>query len=242
MQALRTKAAAFALGGALFLPGCGDVESARQALSDLGHGSKFDTATREQLSSDAKGTTIRMQIVSTSAASWMDADRAMYGELAYHCRDGAPYSHVSESPVGFDGGAEALEREHPAGTTFTRVITCEPPPPFEFALEEGTTVTQAEAMVWERIGAKPTVEPDRRMVRLVRFNDRNRKYPAMASVLGQAMSLRMAQCPEGLLIERLIVAAHPQPPESDRPSIQGSYLVLGVDAPCQAADTAGLAP
>lgn len=228
-----------ALAVVLGLSGCGDVESARQALGELGGGPKFEKATREQLASDEQGTWVRMTVVSKASASWLEADRAMYYDLAYHCRDGALYSIDSESP---DASAKQLGIDHPAGTTFTRVIRCNPPPDYEFALAQGTAEATAKAMVWEKLGAKPAVEPNRHMVRVVPFSDRKRKYEAIAEVMGHLVAGRMTQCPDGMVVERLVIGAHPIPEESGGSSRHRSYAVLGVDAPCRGADVAAVAP
>ena len=238
----RVFAHGLALTALALLPGCKGGDSTSLALNELMGAKSFATATREELSGNEYGTRVRLQIVSTAPASWMDADRAMFEDLAYQCRDGASYSPESESPMGFGGGMAAMELRHPAGTTFTRVVTCSAPPRFEFALAEGTSETEAMAQVWAKLGSAPTVDPGPLTVRVVTYNDRNRKYPAIATAVGHALAGRMTQCPNGMRVNRLIVAAHPTPADTGQPSLHSSYVVLGVDAPCQDADTAAVAP
>lgn len=230
------------LAGLLVLAGCGAMDAAQEALAPASAASKFGTATRERLSAEGQGTTLRMMISATAPASWLQADEAMYRQLDYQCRDGASHSIISESPQSVAGGKAVSDKVHPAGTTFIRVIRCSPPPDFEFAVASGTPRADAEKQVRARLGQEATDERDGRFITVVPFNSRNRKYPAIAAALGKHLAARMTQCPGGLRVERMVIAAHPQPESSFRRALDPSYVVLGVDAPCQAADTAAVAP
>ena len=233
---------ALALAGLLMLSGCGVLESARHALSGAGKAPKFEKATRVLLSSDAQGTTYRMTVVSRAFTKWLDADMAMYRDLEYSCRDGGSYQVISETPVGLEGGMAAFEQKHPPGTTFTRVIRCSPAPVFESLLEAGTERAEAEKRVRESLGAPPTLDPDGRILRVVTYSDRIRKQQAFESAVGSIVARRMRECPGGVVVAGLALATHPQPEGRFSAFPRASYLAVGVDAPCQAADTAAVAP
>lgn len=230
----RAAAALLALG--MTLGGCSEIEKEKHALMHS-VGAGFGDATREELSSDAKGTTVRMTVESRVPANWLAATGALSAKLAYHCRDGAGFSYVSQSPVGLDGGMEAFELEHPAGTLFEQVIRCSPPPPYEFALPAGTLREDALEQVRGMLQGEGDWDYGRFMVQAVAFHDKNPKYPAIASVLGSLIGERMRQCPQGFIINRIVVAAHPRPEETGQPSLHASYAVIGMETACQPSGT-----
>lgn len=230
----RTRAGlALAVGAALALVGCEDVDKGGRALAKFANQAKFGMATREQLATGAGGTTVRMMIESKAPANWMQADWEMSKQLRYGCRDGEAHSNVSEVPVGvWEGGIEAMERVHPAGTTFTKVIRCIAPPPYEFALEAGTSADAAREKVQALLQGDNEPDPQRYTVQQVSFNDRAPKYPAIASMLGYQLQQRIRDCSAGFSVHRLVVAAHPRTDESSTRSLNASYAVIGIDAPC----------
>jgi hypothetical protein len=125
-----------------------------------------------------------------------------------------------------------MRTKHPAGTTFTRVIRCAAPPPYEFALEPGTTEEDAHDMVRAMLHVEQSQDANRYWVSSRTFNDRNRKYDSVAQSLGGQMAWRLRDCPAGVTVNRIVLAAHPRPKEGDKLSLNSSYVVLGLDTTC----------
>jgi hypothetical protein len=210
-----------------------DLERTQERWSHILGPTKFGTATREELKTDADGTTVRMMIQSKAEADWLEADFAMWKDLRHSCRDGESHIVVKESPsLTFTEAGVPINAKHAAGTTFTRVVQCAPPPPYEFALPAGTTRQAAQEQVHAILHGQDLPDLARHTVVVQGFNDNQLKYHATAAMLGYLMDRRMRDCPAGFTVNRLILAAHPRPEDEGPRSLNNSYVVLGLDAPC----------
>jgi hypothetical protein len=217
------------------LSGCEVIERALESAAANAPTIKFGTATREQLSSDERGTTLRLMIESRVAASWLDADMAMFHDLKYQCRHGEPHVVVSQTPA--DTPEMSYRTVHPAGTTFTRIVRCSPPPPYEFTFDPGLTENEAMAVMRERLGPLEGVDTGKHQLTKVAFNERLRKYPAIAQTLGFMVAYRMRACPGGVNLDRVLVGAYPDDDPGKLGRWQNSHVMLAMDAPCRDSDS-----
>lgn len=172
---------------------------------------KFGVPTREELSgNDSEGQTYELMVESQHEANWREADFALWRGLRVTCPDGRRGTTISSSPAERTDAEQT--RMHPPGTVFRRVITCPPPPDFEFALAEGLSRDDVRWLFHERLNEGIEGYPRDPVVQPVRFGRTQPKYRAIEQALGKATLQWMEKCDGGASFSRMAVGILPPLP------------------------------
>ena len=192
---------------------------------------KFGTPTRSELSgNDTEGRTYELMVESQREASWREADYALWRGLRVTCPDGRRGTTISSSPAERTDAEQT--RMHPPGTVFRRVITCPPPPDFEFALAEGLGREDVHWLFHERLNEGNEGFPRDPVVQPVRFGRAQPKYLAIEQALGKATLQWMEKCDGGASFSRVAVGIFPPLPADSELRYRPADAYIGFIVDC----------
>tara|TARA_R110002020_G_scaffold37705_3_gene113665 strand:+ start:2862 stop:3629 length:768 start_codon:yes stop_codon:yes gene_type:complete len=193
---------------------------------------KFGTPTRSELSgNDTEGRTYELMVESRREASWRDADFALWHAFRVTCPDGRRGTTISTSPA--DRAVADQTRMHPPGTVFRRVITCPPPPDFEFTLAEGLDRDDVHWLFHERLNEGNEGFPRDPVVQPVRFRPAQPKYQAIEQALGKSTLEWMEKCEGGASFSRVAVGIFPPLPANSELRYRPADAYIGFIVDCR---------
>ena len=219
-----------------FLTGCG-IEKLPITPHDVAKlATKVEGIARNEVSgNDTEGRTYELVAEARRDASWNDADYAMWQALQHSCPDGRDAATVSWSP---DGRTEAQRAVvHPEGTVFRRVITCPPPPEFEFVLAEGLGMDDVRWLFHERLNEGNEGFPRDPVIKPFRFGPAQPKYPAIERALGEATLQWIEKCDGGAGFSRVAVGVFPPLPAGTQPPSRPADGYIGFVVDCIESET-----
>lgn len=218
---------------AVVLTGCDVADKIPLTPHDVAKlAGKFGVPTREELSgNDTEGRTYELMVESQREANWREADFALWRGLRVTCPDGRRGTTISSSPAERTDAEQT--RMHPPGTVFRRVITCPPPPEFEFRLAEGLSREEINWIFHERLNADNIGFPRDPVVLPVLYAAGRPKYQAIEQTLGK-VSLQWAEkCGGNLNFTKLAVAVLPDRPAGAEPDFRRADAYIGFIVDCQ---------
>ena len=232
-QSLRT---ACLLLAAACLAACGVAEEAKKKMDALGAGPEgsFETATRTKVEDAPNGRTYLLRVKSRRSAHWYEAMSAMSQDLDGYCADDVPFSPNRMSPeLDTSANAPGEYTWHPAGTVFEQEIICSDPFAAQRAVAaDADTIATVEALKTDLV-AGLKYDRDRHLLTVVPFNDRNRKYPAVAEMIGSMVMGVSRRCRNaGVQVRQLLVYSKPTPDPSQGVFLNRSEAFVGIDAVC----------
>lgn len=193
---------------------------------------KFGVATRSELSgNDTEGRTYELMVESQREANWREADFALWRGLRVTCPDGRRGTTISSSPAERTDAEQT--RMHPPGTVFRRVITCPPPPDFEFTLAEGLSKEDVHWLFYERLNEGIEGYPRDPVVQPVRFGRGKPKYLAIEQALGKATLQWMEKCDGGASFSRVAVGIFPPLPADAELRYRPADAYIGFIVDCR---------
>ena len=193
---------------------------------------KFGMPTRTELSgNDTEGRTYELMVESQREANWREADFALWRGLRVTCPDGRRGATISSSPAERTDAEQT--RMHPPGTVFRRVITCPPPPDFEFTLAEGLNKQDMHWLFHERLNEGIQGYPRDPVVQPVRFGPTKPKYLAIEQALGKATLQWMEKCDGGASFSRVAVGIFPPLPADSELRYRPADAYIGFIVDCR---------
>ena len=193
---------------------------------------KFGVPTRSALSgNDTEGRTYELMVESQREANWREADFALWRGLRVTCPDGRRGTTISSSPAERTDAEQT--RMHPPGTVFRRVITCPPPPDFEFTLAEGLNKQDMHWLFHERLNEGIQGYPRDPVVQPVRFGPTKPKYLAIEQALGKATLEWMEKCEGSASFSRMAVGIFPPLPADSELRYRPADAYIGFIVDCR---------
>lgn len=235
----KSRALAFAIALPLLLSGCDTGKILLDPKEMTRRIEGFGQATRREVATGEEGTVYELAIESTRESSWAQADRAMWRDLRNSCPDGRRSETLAQSPLADKSDQAAIERMHPAGTSFVRTVRCAPRPSFEFDLPAGTDWTAGSRLVEARlVDDAPRARGRFSGVLPVRYSRYRPKYVALQDALGMMVANALETCPEGYRIERVAVGNFVEPYDGRARQPDEGDLALGLATSCAADEPA----
>ncbi|GAB2504081.1 hypothetical protein [Arenimonas alkanexedens] len=228
----------FLLLAAALVSGCDILEKIPLTPADARRAAgKFGLATREKLEETPEGSVYRLSVKASKAASWLEADAAMWTDLKHTCPQGQLHENLSAEPDGLHTGAQL--KPQPAGTLFVRTVRCAPKLAFEFDIAAGVAEDVAYQEMYESLVSTGTEGSRKPMVTMLYANRFAPRYQQIQSKLGAMLHMRLADCPEGVAIRNLTLGVMPPPPDaSNQPRVD---VLLGFTTECVATPAASAA-
>jgi len=208
------------------LPGCDILDKIPRTPEDFAlAASPFGAATRELLEESSEGKVYRVMIESKRAASWTQADFAMWETLQHSCPDGERYVTLSTKPevvLGSVDSGESSRREWPAGTLFVRTLRCAPKPSYEFEFEASVTQDKGYGQMFRRLSDAAPSSQARQVVRPILDSPAAPKYEQVEQIIGLAVHQMLANCNDGVVVTHPMIGAFPTAIEAkDRGQLAG---------------------
>lgn len=192
----------------MLLSGCGLDKLPLTPTDAARLASKFGEVTRSDISgNEIEGYTYELTAEARREANWKDAEFALRMRLQNECPDGRSGSTISSSPTA--NNATDRMAMHPAGTVFRRVVTCPPPPHFEFILEDGLERQEINDVFYERLNTGNVGFPRDPYVHPIRFSASRPKYEAVRKALGDFAFFMLEKCKQGVSFEKFAVGVLP---------------------------------
>lgn len=198
----------------VLLPGCDILENIPRTPEDFARvASPFGIATRELLKDSPEGKVYRVMIESRRAASWDQANYAMWRDLRSSCPDGAQHENLSTEPD-TDGARESSQRKHPAGTHFIRIFRCAPKPAFEFEFETRLPHEQAVEQMTLRLRNAAPESRGRRVVVPILDSSADTKFEQIEGYVGGMVQGMLVRCPSGVVVSHPVIGVFPPSDEA----------------------------
>ena len=232
MKALTRPILSLAFAAIFLTAGC-DMDKIPLTPRDAANiAGKFGTPTRSELSgNDTEGRTYELMVESQREANWREADSALWRGLRVTCPDGRRGATISSSPAERTDAEQT--RMHPPGTVFRRVITCPPPPDFEFTLAEGLNKQDMHWLFHERLNEGIQGYPRDPVVQPVRFGPTKPKYLAIEQALGKATLEWMEKCEGSASFSRMAVGIFPPLPADSELRYRPADAYIGFIVDCR---------
>lgn len=236
---IKSRALAFAVTLPLLLSGCdaGKVLLDPKEMTRRIEG--FGQATRREVVTGEDGTVYELAVEATCESNWAQADRAMWRDLQHTCPDGRRSETLAQSPLADKADQAAIERLHPAGTTFVRTVRCAPRPAFEFDLPAGTDWAAGSRLVEARLTeVVPRAVGRFHVVLPVRYSRYQPKYIALQGTLGMLVATALDDCPAGHRIDGIVLGNFVEPLDGEAARPDSGDLALGLATSCAADEPA----
>jgi hypothetical protein len=238
----RTSHFLLTLAAVASLSGCDILENIPRTPEDIRRAaSPFGIATRELVEETPEGNIYRLMVQSRRAASWVQADYAMWEELRHLCPDGEGFEYLTKEPAA-DGSREDDRKDWPADTLFVRTLRCAPKPAFEFELEGNLTHDEAYALMVRKLHDAAPDAKGGHVVQVVMFSPLTPKYQQIEERYGQMLHARLPGCPSGVVVSHPHIGMFPTSEAAANRNRPDGYLGFVIQCADSAATTVAPAP